>query len=811
MGFLTLKLKTLGIAAAGFLLSWVALGLLFNLPFLHGFYETVESFIYYQLFTSTAEPSTHLVIIDEEETEYDRRTYAELIAGLDRLGTKAIAMDVLFAGAKDSAQDAALVAATQSASDKIIHAVEFIDRDNHAIIPDRFHLNVPDKPSAEQSIEGVYGAQMPFGALLEVTKNLGHITQAADITRRAQEYFPLLIHYNDRLYPALPLLAVMKFLGCPADTLSQLPDEVITLSNGATKLEIPVDHKMQTLINFIAPERFSGKIFSVTEALAHIQANQTIFKDKIVLIGNSLNPQEQTHGPHFRSYPNLFIHGALISQMLNGQTIREGTFENFYYSFALVLLGLIWMFFASNKSGRFRPWQIYVFAFLSLLAMAAIGISLGVKTLVLLPYAMFCIVYAVSQYYYSKAQHAALGSGKRINYLDYYLLIGPKKEKDGAYPIFLVDSPAGEDSGELKFPLPETEMAKVREAMQNFSLEVTRLKDFGANLFEALFQPDIRDHYDKSLGMAYAKNACLRIKLRIDAPDLACYPWEYMYDGKQTQEFLALHQTLSVTRFVAIPEPVPAVSLKPPLRILVVVPNPLDGRYPPLNVEAEKKLIKAALGKLERRGIVQLQFLKEATLNGLAKELKKRVDIIHFIGHGAYAEPLGGGLVFENKAGEADLVNIDRLGKLLEGKPLRLVVLNACQTAQTSASDIAMGVAQGLVKIGVPAVVAMQLKIPDESAIEFSKEFYATLAETFQVDRAVSEARRKMFINLEAGRIDWGIPVLFMRKDDGLFLICKLKSPGFPLQGMSRLFIVRQVAATKPVNRELTLITAKKN
>lgn len=79
-----------------------------------------------------------------------------------------------------------------------------------------------------------------------------------------------------------------------------------------------------------------------------------------------------------------------------------------------------------------------------------------------------------------------------------------------------------------------------------------------------------------------------------------------------------------------------------------------------------------------------------------------------------------------------------------------------------------MGVAQGLVKIGVPAVIAMQFKVPDESAIEFSKEFYTTLAETFQVDRSVSEARRKIFINLEGGRIDWGIPVLFMRKDDGI-------------------------------------------
>jgi len=769
MGFLTLKLKTLGIAAGGFLLSWIAFGLLFNLAFLHGFYETVESFIYFQLFTSTAEPSEHLIIIDEEEKEYDRRAYAELIAGLDRLGAKVIALDVLFASARDATQDSMLVAATRVASNKAIYGMEFINRENHPVIPGRFHLKAPGKPSPENSIEGVHGVSLPFGDLLEAASHVGHITQASDIALRSQGCFPLLVFYNDRLYPAMPLLAVMKFIGCRTDTLPQLPDEMIALRHENSTREIPVDHQMQTLINFIDREKFSGKVFSVQEALRHIQADENIFKDKIVLIGNSFDSQEQTDGPHFRSYPNLFIHATLISQMLNQQNICDGTLESIVISFFLVVIGMTWLVFVVDKFERFKSWQIYVVAFVLLLLLMMLGLRWRVKTYALLPYAVFCMTYAASKYYYAKGLHAALGGKSRLNYLDYYLLIGPKREKDNTYPLSLIDSPAGEDSGELKFPVPANVISARRHEMsQHLRLDVAALKEFGGQLFEALFQPEIRDHYDKSLGIVFSKNAYLRIKLRVDAPELACYPWEYMFDGKQAKEFLALHQNISVTRFVAIPEPVPAVALKPPLKILVIVPKAMNALYPPLNVEDEKKGIKAALQKLERRGIVQLQFLKICTLAALSQALKKRVDIIHFIGHGAYSESLGGCLVLENSAGDAELVNIDRFGKLLEGTPLRLVVLNACQTAQTSASDISMGVAQGLVKIGVPAVVAMQFMIPDESAIEFSKEFYTTLAETFQVDRAVSEARRKMFINLEGGRIDWGIPVLFMRKDDGV-------------------------------------------
>jgi hypothetical protein len=82
-----------------------------------------------------------------------------------------------------------------------------------------------------------------------------------------------------------------------------------------------------------------------------------------------------------------------------------------------------------------------------------LGLRWRVKTYVLLPYAVFCMTYAASKYYYAKGLQSALGNKPRLNYLDYYLLIGPKRGKDRAYPVSLIDSPAGEDSCELKFPV----------------------------------------------------------------------------------------------------------------------------------------------------------------------------------------------------------------------------------------------------------------------------------------------------------------------------------------------------------------------
>ena len=770
MKSLVLKLKTFGIGILLFILSYVLLEILLMISPIHALYETLESFLYFQYFSATTYPSEHLIIIDEGDKIYDRHTYAKLITELNRLGAKVIAFDVLFAGKRDSTQDNALIAATEAASNKIVHAIEFVDRDKLAMIPEHFQLKTSNKPSSDNFIRNIFGAVLPFDGLLQVTKHLGVVAAGTDFALRDEQYFPMIICYNDQLYSSMPLLIVMKFLSYPTDSLPSIIDDQIELPIDSEIYTIPIDDRSQTLINFIQPEKFSGKYMKMEKAFEYFNENNTIFQDKIIFIGNSFDSQEQIDGPHLQGYPNLYIYASLISQILNKEGIREGILESLLISFILIILGISWTVFFSNKYKRIKNWYIYIFSFIILLMIAVISLKMRVKVYVILPYVIFFMTFALTNWYYEKKLPAIGHIKERIIPLDYYVSISPKREKGDTYPVTLISSPAGEDCCELKFSLKNREINKIREEMaQNFRLDVKTMKKFGADLFQSLFQSGIRDQFDKSMGMVYSQNTNLRIKLRIDAPDLVCYPWEYMYDGDQTKEFLGLHQNISITRFVAVQNPIPTITTKPPLKILVIISSPNHAQYPALNVEKERRIIKNSLKKLEKRGLLQLHFLKKATLNRLDNALRRKVDIIHFIGHGGYVESLGGGcLVFEGEDGGHELVNIDRLSKLLEGTPLRLVVLNACQTATITESDISLGVAHGLVKIGIPAVIAMQFSIPDNSAIEFSRVFYNTLAETFQVDRAVSEARRQIFINLETGRIDWGIPVLFMRKDDGV-------------------------------------------
>ena len=127
-----------------------------------------------------------------------------------------------------------------------------------------------------------------------------------------------------------------------------------------------------------------------------------------------------------------------------------------------------------------------------------------------------------------------------------------------------------------------------------------------------------------------------------------------------------------------------------------------------------------------------------------------------------------GCLFFENEAGSTELVEAEQLGLLLSDSVVRLVVLNACETAKTSTYDAFLGVAPTLVNAGIPAVVAMQYPIPDTSAVIFSEEFYRSLSINYQVDAAIKDARIAMAARIGVNRTDWSIPVLFMRSPDGV-------------------------------------------
>jgi hypothetical protein len=107
------------------------------------------------------------------------------------------------------------------------------------------------------------------------------------------------------------------------------------------------------------------------------------------------------------------------------------------------------------------------------------------------------------------------------------------------------------------------------------------------------------------------------------------------------------------------------------------------------------------------------------------------------------------------------------VNKIADSLTLRLIVLNACESAASGDGfDPFAGVATSLVLGGLPAVVAMQSPISDQAAIAFSQAFYQRLAAGDPVDAAVAEGRQAVH-SADRDNFEWATPVLFMRTPDG--------------------------------------------
>ncbi|MEZ4672957.1 MAG: CHAT domain-containing protein [Caldilineaceae bacterium] len=194
--------------------------------------------------------------------------------------------------------------------------------------------------------------------------------------------------------------------------------------------------------------------------------------------------------------------------------------------------------------------------------------------------------------------------------------------------------------------------------------------------------------------------------------------------------------------------------------------------------------MKTAVATLEARGLLRLTRLPlenqhGATLAELQRQLRRtQFHIFHYIGHGAFDEQTQDGvLLLEADDGRSRVVSGNYLGTLLHDHPtLRLAVLNACEGARTTSSDPFAGVAQQLVRQGIPAVIAMQFAVTDSAAQQLSQEFYSALVEGYPVEGALVEARKAIYT---AGNdIEWGTPVLYLRAADGRLFDLKTQPSG---------------------------------
>ncbi len=282
---------------------------------------------------------------------------------------------------------------------------------------------------------------------------------------------------------------------------------------------------------------------------------------------------------------------------------------------------------------------------------------------------------------------------------------------------------------------------------------------FGSELFDTLFQGDVRRLYDEA--RTRQRNR-LDLVLTSMIPWIAEKPWEFAYDHGR-RSFLATEEIHFVRNVLTNVPSDPIVPCDGPLRILVVSAQPVGfGR---LSIEQEVAVIRRGFEPLVEAGLVEIDTLARATPSMIHNQLTTgRYRVVHFIGHGVFDEERGeGSLIFVNEDGSEYPLGERSVREIFRGRGLSLLFLNSCESGRGGRADFNKGVAQSLVAHGLPALVANQYSVLDSSATSFAQHFYSSLAQGLSLGQSAREARIAVNYLLRGEPIDWAIPVLYAR------------------------------------------------
>jgi hypothetical protein len=336
-------------------------------------------------------------------------------------------------------------------------------------------------------------------------------------------------------------------------------------------------------------------------------------------------------------------------------------------------------------------------------------------------------------------------------------------------------SPYGSTVSQLPAPFPAAELGSRLTAVEKSLTRsaaklVTRraaaperiAHEFGAQISDALLAGDVRLLFSKCREKAREQRQELRVLVNPAGPNVCRIPWEFTVDPDRQDDYLALR--VPVARSPHLMQAMPPLQVRPPLRVLGVMSRPDD--LPALDVERERRDVTQALGRLSS-DMVEMVWLDGDRWTDLAEAVRSDTwHVLHFVGHGGFDEDSESGfLELADDQGNAIAVPATDLGRLVSSSPqLRLVVLNACESAVSGSEGFFSSTAAKLMREGVPAVVAMQYEITDDAALAFSSSFYEGLARGIPVDRAVMLARESVKMTMRT--LEWATPVLFLASDE---------------------------------------------
>lgn len=292
------------------------------------------------------------------------------------------------------------------------------------------------------------------------------------------------------------------------------------------------------------------------------------------------------------------------------------------------------------------------------------------------------------------------------------------------------------------------------------------LHEQGLALFKLVFQGDILLAFYSAYRLARQRDQWFRLQFSFDfAPEAVNLSWEALIGPEGWP--LGRLEKISIERRLIKPPPIEAPGALSPGKIRILVVGAIPRDFVQLNLKKEVQRIKAAL-----REVADLYELSNATESKLSQALAEgpSFDVVHFLGHGDF-EGEEGALWLQNEAGDAERLTSSELTFVLR-RPVPFVFLNVCHGGRSSENPFA-GLAEGLIRSGVRAVVAMRREVSDKGALKLAKIFYEQVAQGETLTRSLAKARREV----NTVQCDWATPVLYLAGEDLVLLPVEEPAP----------------------------------
>jgi CHAT domain len=368
------------------------------------------------------------------------------------------------------------------------------------------------------------------------------------------------------------------------------------------------------------------------------------------------------------------------------------------------------------------------------------------------------------------------------------------------------------DSDTLRADIRDWLIQRIEDKREDYDEVAARL--LGRHLYELVFRGVIRTRFKDAMQFARDDQALLRLEFVFTkgTSHLARLPWEFLYPNEEGggAGFLAGEvDVYTLTRFI---DP-PLTSEQRPkpigraLRVLVVVSVP-DRSGDPFSIP-EIKNLSALLQNRARSGgqgspEVEVHRLPNPTYDDLLNTVIGKVkgpegmwaetanpwlpDVVHIVGEGVPGaiQLQREAAAIESEQAVADSarlarlpvpsvtkdesVGAERLRALFMSHPPKFVFLQTCFSGRVDGNALFMA-AEGILKAGVPAVLAMQYDIEREAADSFAHRVYQELLAGKAIDVAVVHGRNRLregSVSPHSAYRAFGTPVIYLGHDGPL-------------------------------------------